>query len=239
MLAVSLLAGCEQKQRGSMRAAPPEQLPTLSPATDASATKVPQEPPNLTVLTVTNGRLALNGGPVLDLPHGQTALAADDESFIAQIASALGALDDHDTKVFFRSRGGGSFPVTLMDEPAFRAWLDNGEPGKLRVILRSDGLELSTNMGKLRGPDPNGPSVPTREGRLDIPTMRHGLQLLKGRFTNAKDAALVPSHGTELAKVADALAGFWDEDGAMFETVYLVYPRPGVRGAAPDGGAHR
>lgn len=225
-----------------MRVAAPPQLPTLAPAgADASQPKLPAEPPRLTVLTVTEGKLSLNGGPVLDLPHGQTVLAFDAESFIAQVAPTLAALDDQDTRVFIRSRAAPevAFPVTLMDEPAFRAWLDNGVPGKLRVIQRADGLELSTNMGKLRGPDPNGPSVPTREGRLDVATMRNGLQLLKGRFTQATDAALVPSYGTELSKVADALAGFWDEEGAMFETVYLVYPRPGVRGSAPDAGAHR
>lgn len=234
LLALLTLPGCEDRRREPLRATAPQPFPVLAPAeAPVAPPALPAAPPGITVLEARAGKLTVEGGPALDLPHGQVLLAADEETFIAQLAPALAALDDQGTRLFLRVPGGGAVLVTLLDEPAFRAWLDDGEPGKLRVIQRADGLELSTNLGKLRGPDPNGPSVPTREGRVDVDTLRAGLGLLKGRFKNARDAALVPSYGTELSRVAEALTGFFGPEGALFQTLYLVYPR---RSALPDGG---
>jgi hypothetical protein len=121
-----------------------------------------------------------------------------------------------------------SFPVELRDEAAFDAWLDEPKAGKLRVIQRQDGLELVSGIGKLPGPDPNGPTVPVRGGRLDVATTREGLQRLQHRF-HAPDACLVPSFGTELRAVGTLLTAFWSgPKEALFERVCLVYPRPGA-----------
>jgi len=81
-------------------------------------------------------------------------------------------------------------------------------------------------VGKLPGPDPNGPTVPVRGGRLDIATARQGLSRLQQRF-HAEDACLVPSFGTELRAVATALTAFWvGPKEPLFTELCLVYPRP-------------
>ena len=100
------------------------------------------------------------------------------------------------------------------------------KPGKLRVVQRQDGLELVSGVGKLPGPDPNGPTVPVRGGRLDIATARQGLSRLQQRF-HVEEACLVPSFGTELRAVATALTAFWvGPKEPLFAELCLVYPRP-------------
>jgi hypothetical protein len=94
------------------------------------------------------------------------------------------------------------------------------------VVQRQDGLELVSGVGKLPGPDPNGPTVPVRGGHLDIATARQGLQRLQQRF-HARDACLVPSFGTELRAAATALTAFWvGPKEPLFDELCLVYPRP-------------
>ena len=122
---------------------------------------------------------------------------------------------------------GTLFNLVLRDEQGFQAWLAEVAPGKLRIIQRADGFELSTNVGKLPGPDPSGPSVPVRGGKQDLATLRRGLGLLKGRFTTSEDLCLVPSFGTEVAQAARALSGAYTAPGeSFFETLCFVYPTP-------------
>jgi hypothetical protein len=174
---------------------------------------------------------ALDGGagPLLSELNGRPVLlVADQDTYLAQAAPLLAALDDARTTVWLLHPSGTvAFKLLLHDEKAFEAWLDEPKPGKIRVIQRQDGLELVTGIGKLPGPDPNGPTVPVRGGRLDVATARLGLQRLRQRFPNATDACLVPSFGTELRGVATALSAFWSGAGQpLFETICLVYPRP-------------
>ena len=158
---------------------------------------------------------------------GGALLAPDAATYMAEIAPLLAALDDAKVPTSILHPGGAvSFPVELRDEATFDAWLDEPRAGRLRVIQRQDGLELVSGIGKLPGPDPNGPTVPVRGGRLDVATTREGLQRLQQRF-HASDACLVPSFGTELRAVGTVLSAFWSgPKEPLFERVCLVYPRP-------------
>jgi hypothetical protein len=160
---------------------------------------------------------------------GPALLVPDDGAYMAEVAPLLAALDDAKVPTFvLHPDGAVAFAVELRDEAAFDAWLDDPRPGKLRVVQRQDGLELVSGIGKLPGPDPNGPTVPVRGGRLDVGTARAGLQRLQTRF-HAPDACLVPSFGTELRAVGTVLSAFWaGPKEPLFETVCLVYPRPGA-----------
>ncbi|MGZ3447316.1 MAG: hypothetical protein ACXU88_16650 [Myxococcaceae bacterium] len=154
-------------------------------------------------------------------------LVPDDTTYVVELAPLLAALEDaHVATWILHGSGAVAFPVTLRDEREFDAWLDEPKPGKLRIIQRQDGLELVSAIGKIPGPDPNGPTVPLRGGRLDVGTTREGLQKMQLRF-HAPDACLVPSFGTELRAVATVLSAFWGGPAEpLFETVCLVYPRP-------------
>lgn len=155
------------------------------------------------------------------------------DTYLAQGAALLAAL--HDARVavsLLHPDGALAFPLTLRDEAGFQVWLDEPIPGRVRIIQRADGFELTTAMGKLPGPDQNGPSVPVRGGQLDLATLRRGLVAVKGRFKNATDVCFLPSYGTALADVARAMAATWAAaDQAVFEEACLVYPRPSARDA--------
>ena len=164
---------------------------------------------------------------LVPIGRGPALLVPDDRVYMAELAPLLAALDDaHVPTLVLHPSGAVAFPVELRDEAAFDAWLDEPKPGKLRVVQRQDGLELVSGIGKIPGPDPNGPTVPVRGGRLDVATAREGLQRLQLRF-HAPDACLVPSFGTELRAAATVLSAFWSGPREpMFERVCLVYPRP-------------
>jgi hypothetical protein len=155
-------------------------------------------------------------------------LVPDADTFLAQTSELLAALRPAAREVWLRHPDADvAYPLVLRDEAGFREWLAEVAPGKLRIIQRADGFELSTSVGKLPGADPNGPSVPVRGGKLDIATLRRGLGLLKGRFKTAEDICLVPSFGTALAQAARALSGVYTAPGEpLFEALCLVYPTP-------------
>jgi hypothetical protein len=157
----------------------------------------------------------------------------DADTFLAQSSEVLESLRDAADEVWLKHPDAEvAYRLVLRDEEGFRAWLAEVAPGKLRIIQRADGFELSTSVGKLPGGDPNGPSVPVRGGKQDIATLRKGLGLLKGRFKTADDLCLVPSFGTEVAQAARALSGVYTAPGEpLFETLCLVYPTPPHRAA--------
>jgi hypothetical protein len=160
---------------------------------------------------------------------GKAVLVVPDaDTFLAQSSELLEALRDAAGEVWLRHPDAEvAYRLVLRDEEGFREWLAEVAPGKLRIIQRSDGFELSTSVGKLPGGDPNGPSVPVRGGRLDISTLRKGLARLKGRFKTAEDICLVPSFGTEVAQAARALSGVYTAPGEpLFDTLCFVYPTP-------------
>ncbi len=160
--------------------------------------------------------------------HGaEVLLVAVDEVFLAQAAPYLAALSDAGAKVsLLHPAGEVAFPVELKDEPAFQAWIDEAKPGKVRVIQRADGFEVQTNMGKLPGADPNGPTVPLRSGQLDVAVLRRALEKLKARFDTAPDVCFVPSYGTELKALATAMTANYRADQApVFARTCWVFPR--------------
>jgi hypothetical protein len=165
-------------------------------------------------------RATLGQGPVL--------LSTDADTYLAQASALLAMLDDAriETWILHPSHQ-VAFKVALRDEPAFQKWIDDPNPGNVRIIQRSDGLEIQTNLGKLAGADPNGPTVPARGGVLDVATLRRALGRLKQRFDQAADVCLVPSFGTELTRSAAALSGDYSGPGErIFGELCLVYPRP-------------
>jgi hypothetical protein len=154
-------------------------------------------------------------------------LRTDGENFLAEVAPLLALLDDAGSELWIKHPAAPvAFRVVLRSEQAFQRWLDEPKPGKIRIIQRADGFELQTNIGKIAGPDPNGPTVPLRGGQLDIARLRRGLSQLKERFGTARDSCLVPSFGTELGQIGRALSGYYSGPAApIFDQLCLVYPR--------------
>jgi len=189
----------------------------VGPEAPANAVKVPLEGDKPLAFDV---KTAAKDVPVLLVPVGDT--------YLAQVQGTLAALEDAGLEVWLAHPDGAiAWKLTLRDEKEFQMWLEQIEPGKLRVIQRADGFELSTNMGKLPGGDPNGPSVPARGGKMDLATLQKGLKKLKSRFDAAPDVCFMPSYGTELADVARAMAAnATAADAMIFPGICLVYPRP-------------
>lgn len=158
----------------------------------------------------------------------EVLLVPDADTFLAQVSELLAMLRDSAKAVWLAHPDAPvAYPLVLRDEDGFRAWLAEVAPGKLRIIQRADGFELSTSVGKLPGPDANGPSVPVREGRQDLAMLRHGLRLLEGRFKQSEDICLVPSFGTEVSQAARALGAVYTAPGEpLFDTLCLVFPTP-------------
>jgi hypothetical protein len=246
-LAVAL-AGCTEKKAPPPRATPKPLAPLEPVRPDAGAAaeveddplyKVvplapvgPRAPAGATVLRLDGERALVDGAPVADVAalKGPVLLVAVGDTYLVQAAATLAALDDAGLETWLAHPDVElAFPVKLRDEPAFQRWLDEPVEGKLRVIHRADGFELQTNMGKLHGGDPNGPTVPVRGGQMDLTTLRKGFQTLQARFTRAPDYCLMPSFGMELAQTARAMAAnYLSDDDAFFDGTCLVYPRPRV-----------
>jgi hypothetical protein len=162
-------------------------------------------------------------------------LVPDADTYLVQVSELLVVLRDSAKGVWLKHPDGPvAYPVVLRDEAGFRAWLEEVAAGKLRIIQRSDGFELMTSVGKLPGPDANGPSVPVRGGRQDLATLRRALGLLKRRFKTSEDICLVPSFGTEVAQAVRALGAVYTANGEpLFDTLCFIFPTPrGVK----DGG---
>lgn len=164
----------------------------------------------------------LGGGPVLVVPQGET--------WLVHAAGLFAALDDARVETWLLHPDAPvAYEVGLRDAAAFASWLEEPAPGKVRVIHRADGFELTTGMGKLLAADPNGPSVPVRGGVMDLKTLQRGLLAVKGRFQKAPDLCFLPSFGTSLADAIRAMASNWNDRGEpIFESLCLVYPRPGA-----------
>ncbi len=190
----------------------------------------PAAPEKVLTITLDGEKATVEGKPfdkamvkqdedVLLVPVGDT--------YLVQVAPVLAALDDVGADVFLQHPDKPiAWPIDLRDEGVFQSWIDDPEPGKVRVIQRADGFELQTNLGKLAGQDPNGPTVPVRGGQLDLKTLQRGLEKVAKHF-KTKDMCLVPSFGMELAQVSRAYAANWTAPStAWFTLECLVYPRP-------------
>jgi hypothetical protein len=165
-------------------------------------------------------------------------LVPDADTFLAQTSELFATLRESAREVWLLHPDAPvAYRLVVRDEQGFQAWLAEVAPGKLRIIQRQDGFELTTSVGKLPGPDANGPSIPVRGGKQDIATLRTGLGKLKGRFTTSEDLCLVPSFGTELAQAARALSGVYVAPGEpLFETLCFIYPTPKAPGEGPPAG---
>ncbi len=164
----------------------------------------------------------------LEADSKPVVLSPDEDTYLAQVAPMLAALDDRKQEVWLAHPDAPiAFKLKLRDVPSFQSWLDEPVPGKLRVIQRADGFELQTNMGKLPGADPNGPTVPLRGGQMDLTTLQRGFERIQAKFKSAPDVCFVPSFGTELQKIARAMAAnYVSSQSAYFPELCLVYPRP-------------
>ena len=183
-----------------------------------------------------DGEAVKQGGVPFDLKtvkqNDDVILVPIGETYLVQIAPVLAALDDVGADVFLQHPDQPiAWPVDLRDEAVFQSWIDDPEPGKVRVIQRADGFELQTNLGKLPWQDPNGPTVPVRGGQMDLKTLQRGLEKV-AVFFKTKDVCFVPSFGMEVAQVSRALAANWKSaEVAWFPTQCLVYPRPKAKPA--------
>ncbi len=256
-LVVTVLAGCTKSSAEPKAAKPPPVVKRFDPLVRAPASApgddgglggpqfevapfTPYGPPRPEgALTLTlDGEKVLRDGKPFDpaaLPEGAVVLLVPvDDTFLAQVLGTLEALELRKVEAWLAHPNGSlAYPVQLFDEVEFGAWLDDPSPGKLRVVQRADGFELQTNMGKLPGVDPNGPSVPLRGGELDLATLRDGLEKIRGRFMTATQVCFLPSYGTPLEQLARAMAAnYVSADRAHFERTCWVYPRRRGR----DGG---
>ena len=171
-------------------------------------------------------------------PRREVLLSFDSETYLAQVLPLLAVLDDAGAHVWLQSPDvpALAWPVTLRDEADFNAWLEETAAGKLRVVHRADGFELQTNLGKLAGGDPKGPTVPTRGGAYDLVTLQRGLDRVKQRFTEAPDVCFMPSYAMPMHDATRAIAANWiSAEKVIFAGACLVYPRP----AADAGAAKR
>lgn len=189
----------------------------------------PALPVGAVVVTFQDDRPMVGGAP-LDLTKVSGPLVVDPKaSFCAQAAAFFASADDAKVEVWLKHPDAPiAFRLKLRDEAAFQVWLDEPVPGKLRIIHREDGFELQTNLGKLPGGDPKGPTVPVRGGHLDLKTLQRGLERIQARFKSAPDYCYLPAHALDLAQTARAMAAnYVSADTAYFPETCLVYHRPG------------
>jgi hypothetical protein len=260
LLALVVLAGCQREEGApalkALAPAPLAPLQTVLPA-DAgreAAYRVKPAPVWGEAVPAAAVRVQLGGTTVLvgsvdydvDAPEGRAGVLAlvgkgpvllvpDADTYLAQIAPLLAALDDVGVETWLLHPSGKvAFHLTLRDAPTFDVWLHEPKPGALRVIERQDGLELVSNVGKLPGGDANGPTVPRRGGQLDVALAREGLERLKSRFSEADTLCVVPSFASEVHETAALLSAAWSAaDAPLFGSLCLVYPRPPGWRAAP------
>lgn len=252
-LALLIAPGCRRDEPPPLKSLAPAPLQPLRATADADAGRevayrvepapVWGEPPPagaVRVLLAGNAVRLLGASHSVDTEEGRGAvlvqargrpllLVPDAETYLAQLAPLLAALDDVGAETWLLHPGGAvAFRLRLRDAPAFDAWLHEPKPGALRIIQRQDGLELVSNVGKLPGGDGNGPTVPRRGGQLDVALARAGLLRLKSRFgAEATALCVVPSFGTELRETAALLTAAWaGPQEPLFASLCLVYPRP-------------
>ena len=107
----------------------------------------------------------------------------------------------------------------------FGAWLDAEKPlGKIRIVMRTDGLEVVTDRGKIPGPDRFGPSLPSAGSRPDYAGVEDAAAKLKARFPDEDTAGLVPSASIPVSQAARVLSLLNGPQGERFEKTFLVYP---------------
>lgn len=234
LAAAMLLVGCKGDRPAAAgdKPKPVEQFKPLTNESDDTfkvAPFTPAGPP----LPEEAERIELNADIGAERSAPKVLLVPLGDTYLAQVTPLLAALDDAGAEVWLKHpEGSFAYPIKLRDEKAWQQWIDEPVPGKLRIIHRADGFEVQTNMGKLPGGDPNGPSVPVRGGRMDLPTLRKGFERVRQRFKDAPDVCFAPSMGMAMSDVIAALAANYPTaDAPIFSQLCLVYPRPRSRDA--------
>ena len=236
LVSAVLLFGCpEQKPAAPIPRAQPKPLEPLERVTvDAGDPREalydvvpfnpvgPPPPPNARGVQLDGEKSVVPAGT------GPVLLVPDEETYLAQVAPLLAKLADAEEEVWLKHpQANIAFKLKLRDAAEFQAWIDEPVPGKVRVIHRGDGFELTTNLGKLPGGDPNGPTVPLRGGQLDLTTLQKGFEKVQAKFKSAPDVCFVPSFGMELINVARSMAvNYVSPESAFFPETCLVFPRP-------------
>lgn len=251
LLLVLLLVGCTQKAKTDAAPVPTKPAPleplTAEPSADGGVAPTytvkpftfsgDPAPSTARRLEIVGEAISLDGKPVTvaNLPALPVVLLSfDADAYLAQQLPLLARLDDAGAEVWLQSPDVSAiaWPVKLRDEANFNVWLDDGGPGKLRIVHRTDGFELQTNMGKLAGADARGPTVPTRGGSYDLVMLQKGLDRVKARFTAAADVCFMPTYAMPMRDAIRAIATNWiSKDSVVFGGACLVYPRPATRDA--------
>ena len=196
-----------------------------------------------TVFQVKEGALRLPSGAACGSSHtacssvlapfrGRAlALEAERSSTLGDLSPALASLEELEPSngniclLAVDSRSRRCIPFHPLSSSRFSAWLDAEKPaGKLRVIMRSDGIEVVTDRGKVPGPDRFGPSIPPLGGRMDIVTLERTIDKLTARFPNEDEIALAPTALTSVEQVTTALVALARPPGRRALRTLLVYP---------------
>ncbi len=76
-------------------------------------------------------------GVLAAVGNGPALLVPDADTYLAQVAQLLAALDDGAVETWLLHPSGKvAFHVVLRDAPTFDAWLHQPKPGALRIIQR-------------------------------------------------------------------------------------------------------
>ena len=159
------------------------------------------------------------------------ALELDKTLVMAELSVALAALDNATPAeqlfclLVVDGRSLRCVPFRPFSGEEFGAWLDAEKPiGKIRAVMRSDGIEVVADRGKVPGPDRFGPSLPALEGKPDFEGVEAIFAKLKRRFEDENQAVLAPSPSMRIEWVGKALGLVSGKDAAQFPTTYLVFP---------------
>ena len=169
--------------------------------------------------------------PLTRLKGERLALELDSQLRMAELSAPLAALSlalkDGGTccLAVADSAGRRCVPFQPFSGDDFGTWLDAELPlGKIRVVMRADGMEMVTDRGKLPGPDRYGPSLPSIGAKPDYDGLDAAAAKVKGRFPDEDTAGLAPSPSITVAQVARVLAILNGHGGSRFESTFLVYP---------------
>jgi hypothetical protein len=165
----------------------------------------------------------LRGRPIgLELDRG--LLVADLSEALTLLPSALEP-NDQACLIVGDARSTRCLPFRPMSGEELGSWLDAPKPlGKIRLVMRSDGIEVVADRGKVPGPDRFGPSLPPVLGKPDFEGLEPIMCQMSARFPEEDQAAVVPSARMSVGDVARALAALSGPDGSRFSRLFLVYP---------------
>lgn len=158
-------------------------------------------------------------------------LELDEKLRMADLSAAFAALGealedgDQVCLAVFDGKERRCVPFRPFSGDDFGAWLDAEKPlGKIRIVMRADGLEVVTDRGKVPGPDRYGPSLPSPGARPDYAGVEDASRKLRARFRDEDTAGLVPSASIPVAQAARVLSLLNGPQGERFEKTFLVYP---------------